>query len=117
MSESSTSQGGPLGRILGKQALKLVLAIVQEEDADAVCTELIDAGLPVTKIASTGGFLKRGSVTLLTGVASEEVGRVKEILQAKCGRREVPVSANIDEAAEAGGAVVFVVSLEELEKF
>ena len=117
MSEATGTEGGLLGKIVDRQSLKLVIAIVQEEDAEAVCDELIDSGLPVTKIGSTGGFLRRGNVTLLPGVGNEELDRVKEIIRAKCGKREVPVSASIEETAVAGGAVVFVVGLEELEKF
>ena len=97
--------------------MKLVLAIVQEEDADNVCEALVDAGLPVTKIASTGGFLRRGNATLLVGVSDEELDRVKEILRTTCSKREVPVSATVDDMAVVGGAVVFVVTLEELAKF
>jgi uncharacterized protein YaaQ len=115
--ESTAAPGALFRRLAGRQALKLVVAIVQEDDADSVVRELVESGLPVTKIASTGGFLRAGNATLLIGVGGEELPRVKEIIQAKCLRREVPISASVDDKAVVGGAVVFVVSLEELVKF
>jgi uncharacterized protein YaaQ len=117
MSESTASEGGLPGKTPDRQSLRLVVAIVQEEDADPVCEDLIRSDLPVTKIASTGGFLRRGNATLLIGVGSEGLDRVKEIVQARCVKREVPVSATVEDTAEAGGAVVFVVTLDELVKF
>ncbi len=116
MKESTTAPGALLRRLSGRQALKLVIAIVQEDDADAVVRQLVDSGLPVTKIASTGGFLRAGNATLLVGVEDERLSEVKEIIQEKCGRRRVPVSASVEDEAEEGGAVVFVVALEELSK-
>lgn len=115
--ESTAAPGGLLRRLAGRQGLKLLIAIVQEDDADPVVRELVESGLPVTKIASTGGFLRAGNATLLIGVGGEELPRVKEILQAKCEKREVPISASVDDKAVTGGAVVFVMSLEELIKF
>lgn len=48
--------------------MKLVIAIVQDEDASRLVGKMMDSGYRVTKLATTGGFLKAGNTTLLTGV-------------------------------------------------
>ena len=53
--------------------MKLVLVILRDKDFEAVSSALVSGGFRVTRIASTGGFLKRGSSTLLCGVEDEKV--------------------------------------------
>ena len=48
--------------------MKLVFAIVHDEDGPKVMEELNRNGFSVTKLCSTGGFLKAGNTTLLVGV-------------------------------------------------
>ena len=57
--------------------MKLIIAIVRDVDAGPVVTRLVDDGYRVTRIASTGGFLRRGNVTLLIGI---EAGQVDEVI-------------------------------------
>ena len=56
--------------------MKLVVAIVKDSDSLAVSDALIEHQFRVTRIASTGGFLRRGNVTLLIGVEAEQVPQV-----------------------------------------
>ena len=60
--------------------MKLVLAIVNDEDANRVITGLSKKGFGVTKLAATGGFLKAGNVTILIGTEDEKVESVIEII-------------------------------------
>lgn len=46
MKESTAAPGALLRRLSGRQALKLVIAIVQEDDADPVVRELVESKLP-----------------------------------------------------------------------
>lgn len=64
--------------------MKLLLIIVRDEDADDVTHELITNGYRVTRMASTGGFLRRGNSTLLVGVDEERVNLVLELVKATC---------------------------------
>lgn len=48
--------------------MKLIIAIVQDEDAFRLISNLMSEGYGVTKLASTGGFLRAGNTTLLIGV-------------------------------------------------
>jgi uncharacterized protein YaaQ len=48
--------------------MKLVIAIVHDDDAGELIRSLTEAGYSITKLATTGGFLKAGNTTLLIGV-------------------------------------------------
>jgi uncharacterized protein YaaQ len=67
--------------------MDLVLAFVQNEDADPVTQALLQAGHRVTRINTAGAFLRRGNVTLLVGVERAEVDEVLQIVEANCQRR------------------------------
>ncbi len=64
--------------------MKMMIIIVRDGDADNVIAELVSQGYRVTRMSSTGGFLKRGNVTLLVGVASEKIDAVMELLKRVC---------------------------------
>jgi uncharacterized protein YaaQ len=109
-------------------ALKLVIIIASDADADRLMRTLIQQGYPATKVSSTGGFLHRGSATILSGVEAEEVEAVVAMVRAECHARNeyVPVqtlpflgeAAALSEPVEVrvGGAIVFVVNVERFEK-
>ena len=52
--------------------MKLIIAIVQDEDASRLVNQLMKAGIGVTKLATTGGFLRAGNTTLLIGATIVE---------------------------------------------
>ena len=60
--------------------MKLIIAIVQDEDAPGLIEDLTEEEYRVTKLASTGGFLKSGNTTLLRGVEDEQVELEKLLL-------------------------------------
>lgn len=60
--------------------MKLMVAIIKDSDSLTVSDALVERQFRVTRIASTGGFLRRGYVTLLIGVEAEQVSQVLEIL-------------------------------------
>ncbi len=55
--------------------MKLVLAIVQDADSDDLIDEITKEGYRVTKVISTGGFLKSGNSTIMIGTDDSEVHR------------------------------------------
>lgn len=55
-----------------------------DEDRDAVSQALIDAGFRVTRMATTGGFLRRGSTTFMIGVEDEKVDAAIQIIDNHC---------------------------------
>lgn len=64
--------------------MKLIIAIIKDEDNDKVSTKLTSENFRVTFIASTGGFLRSGRSTLLIGTEEERVNRVIDILRETC---------------------------------
>jgi uncharacterized protein YaaQ len=68
--------------------MKLIIAIVHDIDAGSVIEELITHGYRVTRVASTGGFLRRGNVTLLIGTEEEQVQPVIDLLRDTCSPPE-----------------------------
>ena len=64
--------------------MKLILAIVCNDDSQSVSSALIREGFFVTKLSTTGGFLLVGNTTLLIGTKDEEVERAIDILKKFC---------------------------------
>jgi uncharacterized protein YaaQ len=108
--------------------VKLVIAIVQDEDLDALTEALISAGHRFTKVSTTGSFLRTGNSSLFIGVADELVDNVLAILKRTCRRRTqiaVPYSPALEPGllympenfeVEVGGAVVFVANVSRFER-
>lgn len=107
--------------------MKLVLAIVNNDDAAGAAAELTQEGFTITKLSTTGGFLQAGNTTLMIGAEDEEVAHIKEILR-RCSftrRKKVPSSAAyghgigpnaVPAETQVTGATVFVVNIEDFEK-
>ncbi|NLW15527.1 MAG: transcriptional regulator [Erysipelothrix sp.] len=106
--------------------MKLVLAIVANDDASSVTSSLNNENFTVTRLATTGGFLKAGNTTIIVGVEASEVDRCLEILERECEKRTevVPSSASYDMGrfasfpieVQVGGATVFVIDVEQFHK-
>ena len=64
--------------------MKLMFIIVRDVDGDNVLRGLVEKSYRVTRVASTGGFLRHGNVTLMTGVENEKVENVVELLRKIC---------------------------------
>lgn len=61
--------------------MKMIIAIIRDNDNEPVTHALTGAGFRVTRIASSGGFLRRGSSTLMIGVAEDKVDEAIEIIR------------------------------------
>jgi uncharacterized protein YaaQ len=60
--------------------MKLVVFVVDNSKADATIDALVVQGFRVTRLASTGGFLRRGNTTLLVGIDEGELDRARTIV-------------------------------------
>ena len=108
--------------------MKLVFMVVESSDADPLSEELVHAGHTVTKLGSSGGFVRRRSYTLFTGVADEAVEEVITIARRVTSEREefapirqLPFLGEIDLTSEpktvrGGGAVIWVIPVERFEQ-
>ncbi len=84
--------------------MKLIIAIIRDEDNETVTDKLTGENFRVTMIASTGGFLRSGRSTLLIGVEDERVSRALELLRENCTK------ARDD---KEGKATVFVLNVHQ----
>jgi uncharacterized protein YaaQ len=64
--------------------MKLMFVIVRDTDAGEVVQSLVENKYRVTRVASTGGFLRRGNVTLMLGVEEEKTQAVIDLLRQVC---------------------------------
>lgn len=64
--------------------MKLIYAIIHEKDSENVVETLIKHGHTVTRMASTGGFLRYGNITLLIGIEPERVEEAISLLKEHC---------------------------------
>ena len=108
--------------------MKLVVAIVQDQDVYNLNADLTEAGFRITKLASTGGFLKTGNSTLLIGTEDENVDKCLEIIENDCKSREtttsmlcvsMPGTNYISYPVEVmvGGATVFLLEVDKYLRF
>ena len=71
--------------------MKLIVAIVQDEDASRLIGQLMNDGFGVTKLATTGGFLRAGNTTLLVGVEDDRFDTAMGIIEKICkSRKQIP---------------------------
>ncbi len=106
---------------------KLVIAITSDDDADALIRRLVGRGYPATKVSSTGGFLRRGSATILSGVHADDVDMVIGIIRDECRARTEMIPAHAlpfpdpsyptePVQVRVGGATIFVLPVERFER-
>ena len=101
--------------------MKLILAIVNNDDAHFVNSSLRSEGFFVTKISSTGGFLMSGNSTFLMGVEDSLVEKAIEIIKTHSKKRTQSVpyesgyhgSVCTSSTVTVGGATVFVLNVED----
>ena len=112
----------------GNGQLKLVVIIASDADAEKLTRKLVEQGYPATKVSSTGGFLRKGNATILSGVEANEVDGIVAMVRSECYARTeyVPVQtlpffgegSVLQEPIEVrvGGAIMFVLDVERFEK-
>jgi uncharacterized protein YaaQ len=110
-------------------SVKLVVVVVHNRDKGKVTDELVKAGFKFTVIGSTGGFLREGNTTYLIGIQEDEQPTLMSLIESNCMTREQVVNVMPFEAAPpgafvpspvkvpVGGAVVFVLNVEQFERF
>src|ERR671912_3047435 len=93
---------------------KLIIAVVQNEDADAVVDALLEEEFRATRLASTGGFLRRGNTTLMIGADESQVDYVLDLIRQTARSGMAPPDSV--EGIPPAAATVFVLDLEEYQR-
>lgn len=108
--------------------MKLVTAVIQDEDLPNLLDGLTRSGFRSTVISSTGGFLRSGNSTVMVGIEDHQVGRVISTIRERCRTRTQlmnPYSPALEPGllymppqveVEVGGAVVFVQHIVRFER-
>ncbi|MDL2206192.1 cyclic-di-AMP receptor [Eubacteriales bacterium OttesenSCG-928-N13] len=108
--------------------MKLIIAIVQDEDASRLVSSLMNDGYGVTKLATTGGFLRAGNTTLLVGVDDEKFDGAMAVIEKVCHSRKQVATSPSPVAGTTGvympypievmvgGATIFVMNVEQFVK-
>ena len=108
--------------------MKLVIAVIQGKDVEALLNALRANGYRATQINSSGGFLRENNVTILTGVNDAQVPDVFRLIEENCYTRTQYVNPllPIMEPGEfympspvevqVGGATVFVLPVVRYER-
>nr|WP_297279661.1 cyclic-di-AMP receptor [uncultured Butyricicoccus sp.] len=106
--------------------MKMLLAIINSDDAHSVISHMMEAGFQITKLATTGGFLRAGNVTILVGLDESRLDEAMELIRKYSTTRKqvIPTTANLGVGfhpampveVTVGGATVFVLGVEKFEK-
>lgn len=106
--------------------MKLIYAIVNNDDSHSVSNALTKSGFFATKLASTGGFLMAGNTTFLVCSDDEKVDEIIEIIREHSRKRKQfmpsPSSysaggySSFPTEVSVGGATIFVTDIERFEK-
>ena len=106
--------------------MKLIMAIVNNDDGPMITAQLNKKGVYTTKIASTGGFLSAGNMTFISGVEDDKVDEVIEVIKAYSRKRTQPVpsldvpAGQIGSMSPAqvlvGGGTIFVLNVESFTR-
>ena len=108
--------------------MKLILAIVSNDDSGAVSSALTREGFSVTKLATTGGFLRAGNTTLLVGVDDDRFQAAMDVIEKVCKSRKqiAPSPASMvgmpgsytpyPIEVVVGGATIFVLTVDQFIK-
>ncbi len=77
--------------------MKMVLAIINYDDSQDVISSLMKAGFSITKLATTGGFLKAGNVTILIGLDESKLDECFDIIREHSSSRKqiMPATAEL----------------------
>ena len=86
--------------------MKMIIVIVKDTDAEPVTQALTASDFRVTRIASTGGFLRSGVVTLLIGVVDERVDTGIQVIREYLGESD----------SDESRATLFVVPVQRFEQ-
>lgn len=111
--------------------MKIIYAIVSSDDGNRVTDVLNEHHFSVTKLATTGGFLKKGNATLMIGTDEDRVDEAIDLIHITCGKRQkitcdmpAPSIGSMSTGymmmpvtVELGGATIFVTDVERFEKF
>ena len=107
---------------------RLLLAVIRKDDYDETVYQLNSRGFFVTKLSSSGGFLKRENVTLMLGVEEARRAEAVDILKTCAGRRRTQTyvmpspgtdltASGLPVEVDGGGVTIFTLKLDGFAQY
>jgi len=107
--------------------MKLLISIVNKDDTSKVSDALMNSGFIITRLATTGGFLKAGNTTMILGVEDERIDEALNIIKKNSKKRVMETTLATPEFVSeifmpkttqivVGGATVFVLDVDKFYK-
>jgi uncharacterized protein YaaQ len=97
--------------------MKLLLAIVRDEFAGDVTAALNEQGLSVTRISTTGGFWRRGNVTLVIGLDEAEVDAALKTIDENAGPEIDPQTIEAMQPHPPRRATLFLLNVDDFQRY
>ncbi|MCW0953336.1 cyclic-di-AMP receptor [Weissella ceti] len=109
--------------------MKMITAIVQDQDANVLTKALVAAGFQATRLASTGSFLRAGNTTFIMGVQDEQLDDALALISENAKTRSQVMTPAMNPGTvmesvvteplnvQIGGATVFVQNVEQFHHF
>lgn len=108
---------------------KFCIIIVPSSDGDRLLNRMAELRFPATRVGSTGGFLKRGSVTVFSALEEHRITELVNLLHREFPEvvesmptSSLPFMDDLDMTpassvqVRVGGAVLFVLPLDRMER-
>ena len=110
-----------------EEDMKLIIAIIQDKFVNTLVRGFLKEDIRITKLSSTGGFLKSGNTTIFMGVEESDMDKCLKIIETNCKKRKTTtamVNPSMQGALfqtfpveiEVGGATVFVLNVDQFLK-
>ena len=128
INDESNNSGENFGSAESEEnTMKMILGILNTDDAPVVIQHLNKAGYFVTRLTTSGGFLRAGNATILVGVEDEKVQPVIDIIHqySRSRKQLMPTTSEagigffptMPVEVQVGGATIFVLDVNHFEKF
>ncbi|QNM05228.1 cyclic-di-AMP receptor [Qiania dongpingensis] len=112
--------------------MKMIMAIIHHEDEMDTVRCLNEQNFFVTKLSTTGGFLKGKNTTIMIGTEDERVDDAVNVIRENAGKRRAirydnsgnltggsytGINMPVPLEVEVGGCTIFEFPIDRIEKF
>ena len=87
--------------------MKMIMVIVENHYSDATSSALVQSNFRVTRLASTGGFLREGTSTLMVGVEDQQLDTALALI-----REQIPISDDSNKIH----ATIYVLKIKDFRR-
>lgn len=106
--------------------MKLMFAVVNNDDSHSVASAITKAGFRATKLSSSGGFLKAGNTTFMIACEDDKIDEIIEVIRTHSRKRKQVLSPDMTAGmadsvsfpveVSVGGATIFITPIDRFER-